>query len=542
MSGGTDDDSNLPKYDVITIVDPPYVLPRNVSGQYGGYIVELLPMVAREARFKYNLTEVQGTYGHQEPVGTWAGLIGKLQVSNTAQIAVGAIAKSRARETVVKFSEPFHDSGINLLLSRPTAEPGFGAGLLLVPFSASTWTLLVLAFLLVSIGLFLIGRYSPHEWSRVSPEDDVRRARHSLGLRNSFLFTISTFTWQGYREAPKSLSGRVVAVSWWCFTLSILVAYTSNLTALVMARPSLQPALPFRTYEDILRDRSIDIGIIRSSDVDLVLRDTTGNVASQMYEFVKSRHNWVRDLTEGLHRMRESRGKFALLLPSYQAEYLALRHCDLVFYGNSLEHISYAFAFSLKSYTDPVRSRIDGAILTLKEIGDLHLLVENWKRKDGFCTEQDGSSLPVRHPDRGAAFVPMGPRDLAVPFLFLFLCGIIAGLVVTLEILHAKGHFNQLLQRPDLEGGAAQPLKVKAGSSAKDKDEPADFADEAEDLGVGEKSVDDSKDLKQPDDHAEFEPEDKDQMKKKKQGETTPSDDVTLEKEDDNEDNKPTDG
>ncbi|KAK7486540.1 hypothetical protein BaRGS_00022206, partial [Batillaria attramentaria] len=424
----------IPAYDVVTIVDPPYVLPKNATGQHDGYIVELLALVAKQASFKYNLSVVSGTYGHQEPDGTWAGLIGKLQLSNSAQIAVGAIAKTPVRENAVKFSSPFHSSGISLLLPRPQAEDGMGEGLLLLmPFTASTWTLISLAFILVSVGLFLIGRYSPCEWSRVSAENDVRRARYSFGLRNSFLFAISTFTWQGYREAPKSLSGRVVAVSWWCFTLSILVAYTCNLTALVMSRPDRQPALSFRTYEDILRDRSIDVGIVRSSDVDLILRGSSENMATQMYEYVRSRHNWVRDLGEGLERMRDSQGKFALLLPSYTAEYLALRNCDLITYGNSLD--PHQLRVRLHSWGN----RIDSAILTLREDGQVHMLRSNWLRKGGFCTETDGSSLPVRRPDRGSKFVVMGPRDLAVPFLFLFLCGLVAGLVFTLEILHSKG-------------------------------------------------------------------------------------------------------
>nr|KAG5704304.1 hypothetical protein BaRGS_012613 [Batillaria attramentaria] len=467
----------IPAYDVVTIVDPPYVLPKNATGQHDGYIVELLALVAKQASFKYNLSVVSGTYGHQEPDGTWAGLIGKLQLSN--------------------------------------AEDGMGEGLLLLmPFTASTWTLISLAFILVSVGLFLIGRYSPCEWSRVSAENDVRRARYSFG----------------YREAPKSLSGRVVAVSWWCFTLSILVAYTCNLTALVMSRPDRQPALSFRTYEDILRDRSIDVGIpcgaltehvraswehrttdlqsvitcghravlvgstqdnraslvrssMRSSDVDLILRGSSENMATQMYEYVRSRHNWVRDLGEGLERMRDSQGKFALLLPSYTAEYLALRNCDLITYGNSLDPISYAFAFTLG--------------------------------------------------DRGSKFVVMGPRDLAVPFLFLFLCGLVAGLVFTLEILHSKGQFDQLLQRPEQEGEAAQPLKCQARVPPT-RSQPAVYTEESEDPGKGDKFGEEGEDGMAD---VELEPEEKN---KEQTSADVSGEYVTIEKEEEQEDNKPT--
>lgn len=48
-----------------------------------------------------------------------------------------------------------------------------------------------------SIGFFLIGRFSPYEWSRVAQDKDVRRARYSFGLRGSLLFVLSTFSLQG---------------------------------------------------------------------------------------------------------------------------------------------------------------------------------------------------------------------------------------------------------------------------------------------------------------------------------------------------------
>ena len=74
--------------------------------------------------------------------------------------------------------------------------------------------------------------------------------------------TFNVFELPGYREAPKSLSGRVLAVSWWFFVAMLLIGYTSNLTALVTSRPHLKPALSFRNYEDILRDRRIDVGMV----------------------------------------------------------------------------------------------------------------------------------------------------------------------------------------------------------------------------------------------------------------------------------------
>ena len=79
------------------------------------------------------------------------------------------------------------------------------------------------------------------------------------------------------------------------------------------------------------------------------------NLEKQLYEYVSNRHNWVGTLDEGLQRMRESHGKFALLMPTYKARHLASRHCDLITYGHGLGMINYAFGFPAGSYGEALR-------------------------------------------------------------------------------------------------------------------------------------------------------------------------------------------
>ena len=97
-----------------------------------------------------------------------------------------------------------------------------------------------------------------------------------------------------------------------------------------------------------------------------------------------------------------------------------------------------------------------------------------WDGKGGNCPDPEGSSLPVRREEGGGTFMAMSPRDLAVPFLMLFLLGLVAGGVAALEILEARGYFNVRLHmfllvfltiRTQLKGGdprsgTAVPLLV----------------------------------------------------------------------------------
>lgn len=68
---------------------------------------------------------------------------------------------------------------------------------MLEPFAAEVWVMICLAFIVISLSLFLVGRFSPYEWARVTKEKDPRSARTSFGLKNSFLFAASTLSWQG---------------------------------------------------------------------------------------------------------------------------------------------------------------------------------------------------------------------------------------------------------------------------------------------------------------------------------------------------------
>lgn len=70
---------------------------------------------------------------------------------------------------------------------------------------------------------------------------------------------------------------------------------------------------------------------------------------------MRGRHNWVGTLEEGLSRVRESNGKFGLLLPAVKADYLASQNCDLVSFGGGLGSLTYGLPFADGGYADGVR-------------------------------------------------------------------------------------------------------------------------------------------------------------------------------------------
>ena len=64
----------------------------------------------------------------------------------------------------------------------------------------------------------------------------------------------------GYREAPKCISGRVLASFWWMFVAVILFSYSSNLTALFLATGSSKPTIPFKTFSEMAHQSDVVYG------------------------------------------------------------------------------------------------------------------------------------------------------------------------------------------------------------------------------------------------------------------------------------------
>uniref|UniRef100_A0A2C9M902 Ionotropic glutamate receptor C-terminal domain-containing protein n=1 Tax=Biomphalaria glabrata TaxID=6526 RepID=A0A2C9M902_BIOGL len=158
--------------------------------------------------------------------------------------------------------------------------------------------MLLVVLLLIGIVFFVIGKFSPYEWGNVAADRDPRGAKNSFTLRNSYLFALSTITWQGFREAPHSLSGRIMAAFWWMFILFSLIAYTANLTAYFLARPEQIPKMPFKTYEDLLADTNIRVGVLLSGSTESLLRNSRSETLRSIYSKINAQNTFVGSYSE----------------------------------------------------------------------------------------------------------------------------------------------------------------------------------------------------------------------------------------------------
>lgn len=105
-------------------------------------------------------------YGAEQADGRWDGMIGEV-LSTKADIAVGPLTINYEREKKVSFTKPFMNMGVSILFKKPTpTDPGPFS--FLQPLGPAVWLSILVAFVMVSVGIFVVGRVSPSEGIPVS--------------------------------------------------------------------------------------------------------------------------------------------------------------------------------------------------------------------------------------------------------------------------------------------------------------------------------------------------------------------------------------
>ncbi|XP_067667821.1 glutamate receptor 4-like [Haliotis asinina] len=417
---------SAPTYTVTSILSDPYVMKKDGEG-YKGFLVDLLDKVAELVGFKYNIRlSKDGKYGSYSN-GQWSGMIGEV-VRREASIGLGDVTVTRERERVVDFSKPYLTQTLRLLVKTPRRyEPGLD--FMLQPFSTEIWLSILLALLVVAILFIIIGRFNPFEWRQVASDKDPRGARHSFGLRESFMFVFSTITLQGYRETPRSLAGRVLAVSWFIFIFLTMVAYIGSTVSFMSAEVGM-PSLPFEDLEDIVDGSEIQIGMVRYGSSFQTFKTSKVDIYHSVADYVEMRNSFVNSTAEGIERVRRSHGHFVMIMESLRAEYITERQCDVMMYGKG--HFSQALGLFTNKGSG-LKETIDDALITLREDGTIHMLQERWW-KAGRCVPPDVQKR--QDSTFGATQVTL--RRVAAPFLLLLVGAILAVVVMLGEIVFKK--------------------------------------------------------------------------------------------------------
>ncbi|XP_015191011.1 PREDICTED: glutamate receptor ionotropic, kainate 2-like isoform X6 [Polistes dominula] len=371
---------------VITILETPYVMmhyEKNYTGnsRFYGFCVDLLEAVAREVGFSYRLDLVPDRkYGARDPeTGEWNGIVREL-MRHKADLAVGSMTINYARESVIDFTKPFMNLGISILFKArqvPTSHPARLFSFM-NPLAIEIWLYVLAAYVLVSVTMFVVARFSPYEWNHpyschVGPEI----IENQFSLSNSFWFTIGTLMQQGSDLNPKATSTRIVGGIWWFFTLIIISSYTANLAAFLTVERMITP---IENAEDLASQTDITYGTLDSGSTMTFFRDSMIETYKKMWRFMENRKPsvFVPTYEEGIQRVLQ--GDYAFLMESTMLDYIVQRDCNLTQIGGLLDSKGYGIATPMGS---PWRDKISLAILELQEKGEIQMLYDKWWKSPG---------------------------------------------------------------------------------------------------------------------------------------------------------------
>lgn len=375
---------------VITILEQPYVMLKsggNFSGneRYEGFCIDLLRNIAELVGFTYRIELVpDGKYGvYDYETGEWNGIVRQL-MDKKADLAVGSMTINYARESVIDFTKPFMNLGISILFKVPTSHPARLFSFM-NPLAIEIWLYVLAAYVLVSVTMFVVARFSPYEWNNPHPcHAGPEIVENQFSLSNSFWFTIGTLMQQGSDLNPKATSTRIVSGIWWFFTLIIISSYTANLAAFLTVERMITP---IENAEDLASQTDISYGTLDSGSTMTFFRDSMIETYKKMWRFMENKKPsvFVPTYEEGIQKVLQ--GQYAFLMESTMLDYIVQRDCNLTQIGGLLDSKGYGIATPMGS---PWRDKISLAILELQEKGETQALYDHWwKSKGETCMRTD---------------------------------------------------------------------------------------------------------------------------------------------------------
>ncbi|XP_066145499.1 ionotropic receptor 25a-like [Euwallacea fornicatus] len=417
-------------YRVVAVVQKPFIYrDDNLPKKFKGYCIDLIDEIANILQFDYEIVEVgDGKFGNMDENGNWNGIIKDL-IDKKADIGLGSLSVMAERENVIDFTMPYYDLvGITILMKLPEIPTSLFK--FLTVLENEVWLCILAAYFFTSFLMWVFDRWSPYSYqnNRQKYKDDEEK--REFNLKECLWFCMTSLTPQGGGEAPKNLSGRLVAAIWWLFGFIIIASYTANLAAfLTVSRLD----TPIESLDDLSKQYKIQYAPINSSSTmtyfqrmadieerfyeiwkDISLNDSLSDVervklavwdypVSDKYTkmWQAMRETGFPDNLEGaLNRVRDSKSSaegFAYLGDATDIRYLEATSCDLTVVGEEFSRKPYAIAVQQGS---PLKDQFNKAILQLLNRRELERLKEKWwnknpekKQCEKADEQQDGISI-----------------------------------------------------------------------------------------------------------------------------------------------------
>uniref|UniRef100_A0A914WBL6 Uncharacterized protein n=1 Tax=Plectus sambesii TaxID=2011161 RepID=A0A914WBL6_9BILA len=427
----------LNHYQVAILIQPPFIerfIDPIKGPSYRGYCIDLIDMIKEEVKFTYTLYEVpDGMAGTMNERGEWNGLIGEL-VDGTADIALAPLSVMAERENDVDFTVPYYDLvGTTILMKKPDMEYSLFKFMKVLEWPV--WLCIVGAYFFTSFLLWIFDKFSPYSYSNNKDKYKDDPEKREFNLKECLWFCMTSLTPQGGGEAPKNISGRLVAATWWLFGFIIIASYTANLAAFLTVSRLEQP---ISSLDDLAKQYKIEYAPVKGSASETYFR-RMAEIEEQFYNIWKQMslnesmsakeraklavwdypvsdkftNMWrymeesklPENSAEAIKRVLDSQDGFAYIGDATEIKYAALTDCNLQQVGTEFSRKPYAIAVQTGH---ALKDQISSAILKLLNQRKLESLKEKWWHKNPNkkeCPDPEDESDGISIQNIGGVFI-----------------------------------------------------------------------------------------------------------------------------------------
>ncbi|KAL3077934.1 hypothetical protein niasHS_013463 [Heterodera schachtii] len=446
------DVQHLNHYRIVTIIHEPYIQlvsenatqssgiekPRpcastkpvflNTGQRVEGYCIDLLTMLTESLNFTFELYLVEdGLFGSFDENGNWDGMIGDL-VLGKAELALGPISVLAERENDIDFTVPFYDLvGLGILMKRSDVEYSMFKFLKVLEWPV--WMCILGAYLFTSTLLWVFDRFSPYSYRNNSERYAEDEEKRNFTFKECLWFCMTSLTPQGGGEAPKNVSGRLVAATWWLFGFIIIASYTANLAAFLTVSRMEQT---INELDDLAKQYKIEYAPLKGGSTETYFRrmaeieedfyniwknmslsesaETSSRAKLAVWDYPisdKFTNMWrfmqesklPLSVEEAIDRVLNSEKEFAFIADAMEIKYAILTNCQLQQIGTEFSRKPYAIAVQTGHV---LKEPLSQAILRLQNERKLETCKERWwhqneRRKDCPNLEDDSSGISIRN-------------------------------------------------------------------------------------------------------------------------------------------------
>ncbi|GMR59002.1 hypothetical protein PMAYCL1PPCAC_29197 [Pristionchus mayeri] len=444
----TDSPPDIKIYRIVTIIQPPFV-ERLPNGTYVGYCMDMMSLIADQLNISYTIFEVEdGSFGTIDENGNWNGLMGSL-VSGSADFALAPLSVTSERENDVDFTVPYYDLvGTTILIKKN--DPPYSMFRFLDVLEWPVWLCIGAAYLFTSFLLWIFERFSPYSYSNNKERyvEDVEKREFTL--KECLWFCMTSLTPQGGGEAPKNISGRLVAATWWLFGFIIIASYTANLAAFLTVSRLEQTV---KSLDDLSKQYKIEYAPTKGSASETYFR-RMAEIEERFYQVWKemslNESMTPRDrarlavwdypvsdrytnmwrymqecrlpltLDEAIHRVLTTPDGFAYIGDATEIKYATLTNCGLQQIGTEFSRKPFAMALHP---AHPLKNNISNAILYLMNNRKLETLRDRWWNENPNkvkCRSSDDNGEGITIDNIGGVFIVIAAGILLALITCLF--------------------------------------------------------------------------------------------------------------------------